>query len=431
MISVLIWTVLVLAPAEEPAADDALARQVSLLVRQLDARQLTERDEAERKLQALGPAVLPLLPSTDERTPAEVALRVNRLRQQLLRSQAIAATRPSLVTLRGEKLPLSRVLAEISKQTGNPITDHRAAFGQRQDVRRLNVEFDKTPYWRALDNVLDQAGLTLYGFAGERGAFVVNRAPGAGKRGGKACYAGMFRLDPLRFEAHRDLRNEKLGALRLVMEVSWEPRLQPFAILQPLGDVSAVGDSGEAILPLSQRAEPETLIREGFSTTELEIPFELPGRGNKKISVLKGKLVALVPGPLADFRFDALPLAAAGARPKAVEQRQGGTIVTLDQVRKNNDVWEASLRVRFEAPTTALESHRGWILDNQAVFEDASGNRIEAGGLEQTLHTKDEIGINYLFDLPDGPQDLSFVYRTPLVILELPVEYEFRDLSLP
>lgn len=431
MISLLIWTGLLLAPAEEPAADDTLARQVSLLVRQLDARQLSERDEAERKLQALGPVALPYLPSINDRTPAEVAQRVNRLRQQMLRSQAIAATRASLVTLRGDKMPLAEALAEIAKQTGNPITDHRATFGQQQDARRVSVEFDKTPYWRALDNVLDQAGLTLYGFAGERGAFVVKGASGAGQRSAKACYAGMFRLDPLRFEAQRDLRNEKLGALRLVMEVSWEPRLQPFAILQPLADVSAVGDAGQAIVPLSQRAQPETLIREGFSTTELEIPFELPGRGTEKISVLKGKLVALVPGPLTDFRFDTLPLAAAGARPKAIEQRQGGTIVTLDEVRKNNDVWEARLRVRFEAPSTALESHRGWILENQAAFEDADGNRIEPGGLEQTLHTKDEIGINYLFDLPDGPQHVSFVYRTPLVVLELPVEYEFRDLDLP
>ena len=431
MIHFLIGTALLLAPAEEPKADDALARQVSLLVRQLDARQLTERDEAERKLLALGQGLLPLLPAIGEGTSAEVILRVTRLRHQLLRAQAIAAARPSVVTLRGDDLLLADVLAEISRQTGNPISDDRAAFGQQQKAVRVGAEFDKTPFWQALDNVLDQAGLTLYGFAGQRGAFVINRPSGAGKRAAKASYAGMFRLDPLRFDARRDLRNEKLGVLRFVMEVSWEPRLQPFAILQPLADVSAVGSSGESILPVNRQAEPETLIREGFSTTELEIPFALPERGTEKIGVLKGKLLALVPGPLAEFRFGELPLGALNARPKAVEQRQGATIVTLDRVRKNNDVWEASVRVRIEAPTTALESHRRWILENQAFFEDAEGNRVEAGGLEQTLHSKDEIGVKYLFDLPDGPGDLSFVYRTPLVILELPVEYEFRDLRLP
>ncbi|MEX0977736.1 MAG: hypothetical protein WDZ48_02730 [Pirellulales bacterium] len=431
MIPWLICTGLFLASAEGSTTPDALAAEVGRLVRQLDAAQLTERDDAERRLLALGPNVLPLLPAINDRTPAEVALRVTRLRQQMLRAQAAAATQASRVTLRGENLPLAGVLAEISKQSGNPITDYREKFGQRADELRVTVDFDKTPFWKALDHVLDQAGLTLYGFAGQRGAFVVSRPGGTANRAAKASYAGMFRLEPLRFEAQRDLGNEELGGLRFFMEVSWEPRLQPFAILQPLADVSAVGDSRESIVPASRQAEPETLIRQGFSTTQLEIPFVLPKRGTEKIDVLKGKLLALVPGPLVDFRFDQLPLSRGNARAKAVEQRQGGTLVTLDEVRKNNDAWAVNLRIRFEAPSRALESHRGWILENQAFFQDSKGNRIQPGGLEQTMHTKDEIGINYIFDLPGGPQDLTFVYRTPLVVLELPLEYEFRDLRLP
>ena len=318
MIPLLIWTGLLLAPVEGTTSPDALAAQVSGLVRQLDDAQLTERHEAERRLLALGPSVLPLLPTINDRTPAEVALRVTRLRQQLLRAQAAAATQPSLVTLGGENLPLADVLAEISKQTGNPITDYREKFGQRADQRRATVDFDKTPFWKALDQVLDQTGLTLYGFAGQRGAFVVSRPDGTANRVAKASYAGMFRLEPLRFEAQRDLGNEELGGLRFFMEVSWEPRLQPFAILQPLADVSAVGDARESIVPASRQAEPETLIRQGFSTTQLEIPFVLPRRGCEKIDVLKGKLLALVPGPLVDFRFEKLPLSRGNERPTAV-----------------------------------------------------------------------------------------------------------------
>jgi hypothetical protein len=430
VIHLLIWAGLLLAPPE-PVADDPLPEQVGRLVRQLDAQELTERDDAESKLRALGPGVLPLLPETGERTSPEVAQRVSRLRQQLLRAQAVAATQSSVVTLKGDDLSLDAVLAEISKQTGNALVDHRAAFGQRQDDVRLKADFDKAPYWKVLDSLLDQAGLTLYGFAGQRGGFVVNRPPGTANRADKASYVGIFRLEPVRFEAQRDLRNESLGSLRFFMEVSWEPRLQPLAIVQPLAETSAVGDSGETIAPASRRAELETLIRDGMSTAELEIPLALPKDGTKKISSLKGKLVALVAGPLVDFRFDDLPLVEKNERAKAVEKRQGGTVVTLGEVRKNNDVWQVQLRVRFEAPPTAMESHRSWILDNQAFFQDADGNRVEPGGLEHTLRTKDEVGMNYFFDLPDGPQKLSFVYRTPLVILEVPLAYEFRDLRLP
>ncbi len=435
VIQVLILTGLLLRTGDSQAVDakpdEERAAQVNRLIHQLDAPQLTERDAAERQLHALGPDVLPLLPAIDNRTSPEVTKRLSRLRQNLMRIQARSAAEPTLVTLHGEDLSLADVLAAISKQTGNPIEDHRAAFGQEAKPIHVTVDFDKTPYWKALDQVLDQAGLTLYGFGGKRGALVINRPPGAAPRAANACYAGMFRLEPVRFEAQRDLQNEKLGGLRLFVDVSWEPRLQPFSILQPLAEVSATGNHGEKIAAANPGANVETLIREGLSTAELELPFELPQRSTDTVQVLQGKLVALVPGPFEDFRFDELPLAQGAARAKPLELRKAGTTVTLEAVLPNNDVWEARLRLRFEAPPTALESHRGWVFDNQAFFEDAQGQQIEPGGLEQTLHSQDELGINYLFDLPHGPQGMTFVYRTPLVVLQWPVDYEFHDLRLP
>ncbi len=293
------------------------------LVRQLDSPKLTERDAAERALHELGPDILPLLPPIDAGMTPEVTKRVSRLRQNLMRIQAQAAAQPTLVTLHGKDLPLADVLAEISKQTGNPIEDYRAAFNQEARPIRVSVDFDKTPFWRALDAVLDQAGLTLYGFGGKPGALVINRPPGAGPRAAKVAYAGVFRLEPVRFEAQRDLQNEKLGGLRLFVDVSWEPRLQPFSILQPLADVSATGNHGDTIAPANPQAKTETLIREGLSTAELELPFELPQRDTESISVLKGKLVALVPGPLEAFRFEQLPLAQ-GAAPRETDRAAQG-----------------------------------------------------------------------------------------------------------
>ncbi len=431
MVSFLIWTSLALAAGDVPAATADMAADVARLVRQLEARELGERDLAERKLLELGADVLPLLPAIGDRTPAEVASRVTRVQQKLLRDRALAAAQPTLVTLQGADLALSDVLKEIAAQTGNPIIDHREAFGEQPTEARVKVDFNKTQFWRALDSVLDQADLTLYGFSGQRGAAVVSRPPGAGPRAAKAFYAGMFRLEPLKFEAVRDLRNETMESLKFIMEVTWEPRLQPFAIMQPLGQVSATGESGEAVAVVGAEAEPEAMIREGISVAELEIPLSLPKRSTEKIGLLKGKILALVPGPLEDFRFAELTVASRNAPARRVEQRKGGTTVTVDHVRKNNEAWEVGLRVKFEAPSAALESHRSWILENEAFFEGPDKRRIEPGGIEQTLQNKDEIGINYFFDLKDGPQKLTFVYRTPIVILEVPVEYEFRDLRLP
>ena len=62
-------------------------------------------------------------------------MRVTRVQQKLLKAQADAAAEPTLVTLKAKDTPLSEVLAEIAKQTGNPIHDHRETFGEEQDDR--------------------------------------------------------------------------------------------------------------------------------------------------------------------------------------------------------------------------------------------------------------------------------------------------------
>jgi hypothetical protein len=371
------------------------------------------------------------LPRIDEHTPAEVAQRLSRVQQKLLLEQAQADARPTTVTLKAADVPLSEVLAAIAKQTGNPISDHRAAFGQRQTDPRVTVDYDKMEFWPALDRVLDQAELTLYPFTGRRGAFVVSRAADALPRVTRANYAGVFRLSPVRFEAVRDLRSEHQQSLKFFFEVGWEPRLQPIAIMQPLARISATGDDGEVVAVSNPEAQSEASIRDGVSAAELEIPLQLPPRRVTRMRTLKGQLSALVPGPRHEFRFPSLSVATTSGAERRVEQRQAGATVAVDSLRKNQDVWEVSLRVKFDAPASALESYRGWILENPAVFLAPDGRSFEPGGFEQTRQARDEVGIKYFFDLDEDPTKLTFVYRTPITILQMNIDYEFRDLELP
>ena len=59
------------------------------------------------------------------------------------------------------------------------------------------------------------------------------------------------------------------------------------------------------------------------------------------------------------------------------------------------------------------------------------GETIDNAGFETTRQTRNEVGVAYLFDLPDGIEGLSWVYETPAAIVELPVEYEIKDIELP
>jgi hypothetical protein len=185
---------ILLAPVQ-PAADPAeLELRVQALVRQLDDRDPARRTAAEKELLEIGPAVLPHLPADQPNTAAEVRERLARVRGALQQAAAEQALRPSKLTLEGE-MPLADVWAEIEKQTGNKIVDYREQFGEQPSERTVSLKLNQVDFWPALDQVLDQAGLTHYGFVGQQRTLgVVGQANGQRPRAEEASYQGLFRI---------------------------------------------------------------------------------------------------------------------------------------------------------------------------------------------------------------------------------------------
>jgi hypothetical protein len=105
--------------------------------------------------------------------------------------------------------------------------------------------------------------------------------------------------------------------------------------------------------------------------------------------------------------------------------------VTLDEVRKNGAVWELHMRFALDEDNGALQSHRGWVFQNISYLVDKDGQRIENAGFETTRQTENEVGVAYLFDLPGDLTGLKWVYETPAAIVDVPVEYELKDIELP
>jgi hypothetical protein len=102
--------------AAQAVAPQDLAPTVAKLVRQLDAAEKVRREEAERQLLELGPAVLSHLPAPDTGS-AEVRLRIARVRTQLETRQGEQQVQASQVTISGKALPLAEVLPQSkSKQ---------------------------------------------------------------------------------------------------------------------------------------------------------------------------------------------------------------------------------------------------------------------------------------------------------------------------
>ncbi len=298
---------------------------------------------------------------------------------------AEAATQGSHVTLATEARRLSQILAAIQEQTGNKIVDERSRLVGAADPE-LQIGFQKTPFWQALDEVLDRAGLTIYPFGEGKAIHVVPRPEGRRPRSGQASYAGPFRIEGVRVTADCDLRNSGNRSLGVTVEIAWEPRLSPISLQQRMADVSATDEQGNALATQSRDANLEVPVEADAMAKELRLPLALPPRTVREIARLDGTFTALVPGKVETFRFNNLLQA------KDAEQRRAGVTVTLEQTRQNNKSWEVRIRVRFDQAGGALQSHRNWIFDNEAYLEGPDGKRLDYGTFETTRQTKNEVG---------------------------------------
>lgn len=393
--------------------------EVHRLVRQLDDNERSQREAAEKSLVELGVEALNLLPPITPRTPAEVKERLGRVRKTLETTIAESIAQPSLVTLAGE-MSLTEALQAMEQQTGNRVTGYERRSG------KVKVAFDKTPYWQALDEVLDQANLNINEFGGEASALVLTARPeGQASRTETGVYSGVFRLEALRLESRRDLRNPTVNGMRLSLGVTWEPRVAPIGLRQQLSEITVVDDRGEALSVAGNQGALNASAELGMSAIEFGIPLPLVSREAKRIALLKGRFTALIPGRVESFEFADLGTA------RDVEQARAGVVVTFERLRQNVDLYELRMALRFDDAANALESHRGWVYQNEAYLTDKDGKKLENVGFQATRQETNEVGVAYLFDLPDGPEGCKFVYKTPALVLQLPVEYELKDIELP
>jgi hypothetical protein len=435
MLGILLFAVSTMAAEESTApseADQELGQQISRMVQQLNDDRAAERDAAEIKLLELAGTTtattdkfLELLPEDNDQMPLAVRERLSRLRQQVEDRVAKAAVEGTTVTLSAKEMPLAEVFKELEKQTGNRMIDNREQNDDDSAQSDITIELKEEPFWPALDQILDKASLGIYSYGGEDALSIVSRASDERPRHGAGNYTGPFRIEVMEVQSQRNLRQPERQSLKLQLEVAWEPRLRPIALSQPVADLHATTDTGQELTVSQPDAVLDVEVPQGTQAAEIVIPFTLPPREAKRITTLRGKLRALVPGRQVKFQFDDLANAAGKS------ERRGGVQVTLDDVRKNNAIWEVHMRLALDEDNDALQSHRGWAFQNISYLVDKDGEQIDNAGLETTRETNNEVGVAYLFDLPDGIEGLSWVYETPAAIVELPVEYEVKDIDLP
>jgi hypothetical protein len=145
---------LVLISAFSWAQDDDLAKRVKSLVAELQFEELQAAEEALDALAKLGPAALPALRAELEKAAGDTKLKIESVIKRITRRAKIDEVmgRPVLVTINATCIPGDDVLADLQKQSDQPMTFKDIPF------KRVTVATDKKPFWEALDAICKAHG---------------------------------------------------------------------------------------------------------------------------------------------------------------------------------------------------------------------------------------------------------------------------------
>jgi hypothetical protein len=429
LVGLIVLCALVVQTQRNQAADPPSAEVVAELVAQLDAPQKAARDEAEKKLIALGPAVVDRLPKLGPDASAEVETRLSRVRMAHYRARAEASVSATTVTLAVKDAPLENLLADIEKQTKNHLVDFRERFGQEAKPITITLDAGKQPFWKTIDALTAQAGMEVYHFSGEDGlAFVAAphaAAPAKDSVVKAVSYSDAFRIEAKRVTAIRSPASAEPGELRVELEVAWEPRLKPLFLTSRMSKVEARDDQGATIEPGNAELAAEIPPQGKSCRAEVVLPFIAPPRASQSIKTLKGTFEVLIPAEHHTFRFAKLD--DSGKQ----EQKAAAVTVSIEEPRKNGDLVQIALTLKYDNPANALESHRAWFYKNPCYLLAADGTKTPPGTIELTRQSDDSLSLNLLFAPEEDWSKQTLIYQAPADIVSLPVTYQFSDLPLP
>jgi hypothetical protein len=107
--------------------------------------------------------------------------------------------------------------------------------------------------------------------------------------------------------------------------------------------------------------------------------------------------------------------------------------VTLESTEVDEQVWKVNVVLAYPGQGPAFESYRQGLLNNRLWLRKADGQKFaHNGGFSNTAAGEGKLGFEYLFvDAPGKPADYGLVYETPSQVKAIPLEFEFKEITLP
>ena len=417
----LCWLSMFVSAAASQEEELQLMESVEKLQKQLESDAETDRDSAEQKLIELGPAILPHLVTVTDKKTTDFRERLNRIRTTVEKAQVEKSVAPTFVKLVG-KYTVEEALQQIKRQTGNDVVvAERFVSNEEFDLNWANVEF-----WQAMNELMQMAKIGIDQYASQKpGQIVLTQLP-QDAQVSKLPFdsSKIFQAQVTRIDSSVNLLRPNLDFTTINLLVRWEPRLLPISVDIPMSNVSVKDEFGDDVLLDNQKEVIYGMVQPEIPEIEFSLRLPRIDRQVESLEKLSLKVEAVLPGQPELFRIKNMGKLEAGKR-----FEKAGANLVFGGTRKNEDVYAVRLSLSFDEENNALESHQGWVFQNEVYLQDQQGNREDALSLETLRQDNEKVTIQYYF-LSD-PKEKTLFYRTPTSIIKMPVKMELKRIPLP
>ena len=417
-------------PADSQSIEEAVQRQIL----KLNGATRNERSAAERQLIELGPAILPHLPNAESLPTNSVREAVRRIRQQLERKLANDSVAGAMVAVPSQ-VSVREAIATISEQSKNLLDTQKVAPNMLE--RALDREIKRQTFWQAVDELSGRYSIQFEHDSGQHALRFFKSPEGWRPDNIAVAYSGAFRIDIPPVEIiRRGMRggfvmNHKQGQiLRITPRIRPEPRLRTLFLQLAMNDFDVTTASGKVLVPFSPEASYELKLNETTGQSPIQLDYLAGEEFDGGPLAIRGKMTCMTAAGREEFRF---PIDPTGDPQKgAVSRRRGSVTVELVKFDRTKQELRIQIRVTYDTGGPAFESHRRWWLHEEAYLEGGGESRRKPNDGIEALEQEDRGGlIEFRYtDLPESDAPLTFVYVAPTMIIDVPIAFEIKSLSV-
>lgn len=320
---------------------------------------------------------------------------------------------PRYVSLEAGTHPLGEIIASLRKQTTFEIDASRVDAAKQITILKMVEQ----PFWNAFEHIATQADCRVTLSSNGK---TLSLLPG--KAATRPSVDGAFRVVAKSINARRNLETGETN-YDLTLEINWEPRFPVFRIdSEPILNI-AIDDRGQTLQ--RQPVKAKSPLRDSCCFTST-VRINAPAREARKIEKLDGTFTVTASPKMLTFEFDDLTA-------KLPQVKTLGEVrVSLDRLDFVNGHMDAAFELRYpDGPV--FESFESWLDDNKLELVSPDRTRTFTPQTASLDRQRERIIANYRFKVVElgDRKGWRLLYQTPAPVIEFPVKFSLKDITLP